>query len=209
MLLLTTIMKMGNGINLKISNISLFFFLILFLFKTSVSYSSTIKDFTIEGISLGDSVLNFFSREEILNNKMNYYKKDDYITIGLDNHPSLKQYDWLQISYKKNDKNFIVESLDGVLSFDNDYNGCLKKKSEIVLEIKDMTGIEPKEYEDKHRGDPSGKSKFSNSEFYIDNDVIVISCIDWSKKMEERYFDHLKVIINSYEFSNFLRSNPY
>ena len=120
---------MESGTNLKISNISLFFFLILFSFKTSVSYSGTIKDFTIEGISLGDSVLNFFSREEILNNKMNYYKKDDYITIGLDNHPLLKQYDWLQISYKKNDKRYLVESLDGVLSFRNDYNSCLKKKT--------------------------------------------------------------------------------
>lgn len=202
-------MKMANGTNLKMSNFSLFFFLILFTFKTSVSYSSTIKDFTIEGISLGDSALNFFTKEEILNNKMSYYKKNDYVTIGFNNHPSLKQYDWLQISYKKDDKNFIVESLDGVLSFKNDYNGCLKKKSEIVLEIKDMTDVEPEEYEDKHRGDPSGKSIFSNSEFYIDKDVIAISCIDWSKKMEEKYFDHLKVIINTSEFNNFLRSNPY
>ena len=202
-------MKMANGTNLKMSNFSLFFFLILFTFKTSVSYSSTIKDFTIEGISLGDSALNFFTKEEILNNKMSYYKKNDYVTIGFNNHPSLKQYDWLQISYKKDDKNFIVESLDGVLSFKNDYNGCLKTKSEIVLEIKDMTDVEPEEYEDKHRGDPSGKSIFSNSEFYIDKDVIAISCIDWSKKMEEKYFDHLKVIINTSEFNNFLRSNPY
>ena len=209
MLLLTTIMKMGNGTNLKMSNISLFFFLILFSFKTSISYSSAINDFTIEGISLGDSALNFFSKEEILNNRMNYYKKNNYITSGFNNHPSLKQYDWLQISYKKNDKNFIIESLDGVLSFRNDYDACLKKKSEIVLDIKEMTGIEPEEYEDKHRGDPSGKSKFSNSEFYIDNDLIAISCIDWSKKMEEKYFDHLKVIINTSEFNDFLQSNPY
>ena len=84
-----------------------------------------------------------------------------------------------------------------------------KKKSEIVLEIKDMIGIEPEDHAGKHGGDPSGKSKFSNSEFYIDNDVIIISCIDWSKKMEERYFDHLKVVINSSEFQDFIESNPY
>ena len=186
-----------------------FFFIILFSFNTSISYSNNIEDFTIEGMSIGNSTLDFFSEEEILNNQMDYYKKDDFITIGLNNHPSLKQYEWLQISYKKNDKKYLVESLDGVLSFRNDYNGCLKKKSQIVFEIKDMTGVEPDEFEDKHGADPSGKSKFNNSEFSIDNDLIVISCIDWSKQMEKMYFDHLKVWIGTSEFYDWIQSNPY
>ena len=203
------LMKMVNGTNLKTSKIFLFFFVIFFYSKTSISFSNDIKDFTIEGMSIGDSALNFFSKEEILNNNMNYYTKDDYITIGLNNHPLLNQYDWLQISFKKNDEKYIIESLDGVLSFKNDFKGCLKKKSQIVLEIKNMTDIEPNELEGKHRGDPTGKSIFSNSEFYIGDDVIAISCIDWSKKMEEKYFDHLKVIFNTNEFHNFIASNPY
>jgi len=200
---------MVNGTNLKISKIFLLFFVIFFSLKTSISYSNDIKDFTIEGMSIGDSALNFFSEKEIINNNMNYYTKDDYITIGLNNHPLLDQYEWLQISFKKNDKKYIIESLDGVLSFRNDFNGCLKKKSQIVLEIKDMTGIEPDEFEGKHGGDPTGKSIFNNSEFFIGNDVIAISCINWSKKMEEKYFDHLKVIVNTSGFHKFIQSNPY
>mgnify|MGYP007000303964 CR=1 len=62
-----------------------FFFIILFSFKTSISYSDNIRDFTIEGISIGDSTLDFFSKKEILDNKMDYYKKDDFITIGFKN----------------------------------------------------------------------------------------------------------------------------
>ena len=72
-----------------------------------------------------------------------------------------------------------------------------------------MTGVEPDEFEDKHGADPSGKSKFSNSEFSIDNDLIVISCIDWSKQMEKMYFDHLKVWIGTSEFYDWIQSNPY
>ena len=200
---------MVSGISLKMYKSFFFFFIILFSFNTSISYSNNIEDFTIEGMSIGNSTLDFFSEEEILNNQMDYYKKDDFITIGLNNHPSLKQYEWLQISYKKNDKKYLVESLDGVLSFRNDYNGCLKKKSQIVFEIKDMTGVEPDEFEDKHGADPSGKSKFNNSEFSIDNDLIVISCIDWSKQMEKMYFDHLKVWIGTSEFYDWIQSNPY
>ena len=204
-----TIMRMANGINLKMSKILFFFFIILFSLKTSISYSDNIKDFTIEGMSIGDSTLDFFSKEEILNNKMDYYKNDDFITIGFNNHSSLKQYEWLQITYKKNNKKYLVESLDGVLSFRNDYNGCLKEKSQIVLEIKSMTGVEPDEFEGKHGADPTGNSIFSNSEFNVDNDFIVISCIDWSKKMEEIYFDHLKVWIGTSEFYDWIGSNPY
>jgi len=204
-----TSMKMENGINLKMSRIIFYFFIILFSFKTNISYSNKINEFTIEDISIGDSTLNFFSKKEILNNKMDYYKKDDFITIGFNNHSSLKQYEWLQISYKKNDKKYLVESLDGVLSFRNDYSGCLKKKANIVQEIKNMTGVEPDEFEGEHRADPTGNSKFSNSEFNLDNDFIVISCIDWSKKMEEKFFDHLKVWIGTSEFYDFIMSNPY
>lgn len=191
------------------SRIIFYFFIILFSFITNISYSNNIKEFTIEDISIGDSILDFFSKKEILNNKMDYYKKDDFITIGFNNHSFLKQYEWLQITYKKNDKKYLVESLDGILSFRNDYRGCLKKKASIVQEIKKMTGVEPDELEGKHGADPEGNSKFSNSEFDIDNDFIVISCIDWSKKMEEKYFDHLKVWIGTSEFFNFILSNPY
>ena len=202
-------MKMVNGINLKMSKILFFFFIVLFSLKTSISYSDNIRDFTIENMSIGDSTLDFFSKKEILDNKMDYYKKDDFITIGFNNHPSLNQYDWLQITYKKNNKKYLVESLDGVLAFRNDYNGCLKKKSQIALEIKDMTGVEPDELGGEHRADPTGKSIFSNSEFNVDNDFIVISCIDWSKKMEEIYFDHLKVWIGTSEFYNWIQTHPY
>ena len=204
-----TSMKMENGINLKMSRIIFYFFIILFSFKTNISYSNNIKEFTIEDISIGDSTLDFFSKKEILNNNMDYYKKDDFITIGFNNHSSLKQYEWLQISYKKNDKKYLVESLDGILPFRNDYSGCLKKKTNIVQEIKNMTGVEPDEFEGKHGADPTGNSKFSNSEFEVDNDFIIISCIDWSKKMEEKFFDHLKVWIGTSEFYDFITSNPY
>ena len=191
------------------SKILFFFFIVLFSLKTSISYSDNIRDFTIEGMSIGDSTLDFFSKKEILNNKMDYYKKDDFITIGFNNHPSLNQYDWLQITYKKNNRKYLVESLDGVLAFRDDYSGCLKKKSQIALEIKDMTGVEPDELGGKHRADPTGKTIFSNSEFNVDNDFIVISCIDWSKKMEEIYFDHLKVWIGTSEFYNWIQTHPY
>ena len=39
-----------------------------------------IKDFEIEGMSIGDSALDFFSESEIKSNKLNYYKKKRFHT---------------------------------------------------------------------------------------------------------------------------------
>jgi hypothetical protein len=39
--------------------------------------------------------------------------------------------------------------------------------------------------------------------------LIVTTCIDWSKKMEKQYFDHLKVFISTNEFWDWITKNPY
>jgi len=44
--------------------LSTYLFLLLFSFQTS-SWSDDIRDFQIEGMSIGDSLLDYFSEEEI------------------------------------------------------------------------------------------------------------------------------------------------
>ena len=58
--------------------------LVLFvLFFSSSVLADDIGDFQIEGMSIGDSLLDFFSEEEIDNNfhKGQYYKKNDKFII--------------------------------------------------------------------------------------------------------------------------------
>ena len=44
--------------------------LLVMLFSSSV-FADDISDFQIEGISIGDSLLNYFSEEKIINSKQN------------------------------------------------------------------------------------------------------------------------------------------
>ena len=53
--------------------LSTYLFLILFSFQAS-SWADDISDFEIEGMSIGDSLLDYFSEEEIKKGKKNYYK---------------------------------------------------------------------------------------------------------------------------------------
>ena len=53
--------------------LSTYLFLILFSFSAP-SFADDISEFEIEGISIGDSMLDFFSEEEIKNNiKLDYF----------------------------------------------------------------------------------------------------------------------------------------
>ena len=51
--------------------------LFVLLFSSSV-LAEDISDFEIEGISVGDSLLDYFSERQIINNKQHYYKNGCY-----------------------------------------------------------------------------------------------------------------------------------
>ena len=116
----------------------IFLTLIILIFSLQPwTKADEIRDLQIEGMSMGDSLLDYFSKSEIENSNMNYYKKKKFITIGFNNSSFLKTYDWLQLSYERKDKNYKIANLDGVLSFKNNYDGCLikKKKSQKIFKI--------------------------------------------------------------------------
>ena len=41
----------------------------------SLAKANDIRDFQIEGMSIGDNLLDYFSKTKIKSNEMNYYKK--------------------------------------------------------------------------------------------------------------------------------------
>ena len=81
----------------------LLIFILATSFQTLVK-ANDIRDFEIEGISVGDSLLNFFSKKEINDNlKEVNYTSDSYLLFEIykADH-QLDQYDALMIHFKKN-----------------------------------------------------------------------------------------------------------
>ena len=84
--------------------LSLYLFLILFTLQTP-SQADDIRDFEIEGISIGDSALDYFSEDEIKNATKNQYPNSKKYTVRLfHNLPKFEVYDGIQVTYKTNDK---------------------------------------------------------------------------------------------------------
>ena len=82
--------------------------LILIFTLPTPSQADDIRDFQIEGMSIGDSLLDYFSEEEIKTNiKKTKFKKKNYIKIVLykEKNKNVKLYDYLQIYIKKNESN--------------------------------------------------------------------------------------------------------
>ena len=182
--------------------------LILTLSFQSLSKADDISDFEIEGMSIGDSALDHFTKDKIQKNKNNYYKNKKFVDVEFDNVGEL--YDTISFNYNTGDNTYKIESISGAIFYKYNIKDCFKKRGEIVQEISDVfETTKPKNTgKIKHTGDKSGKSSLSNIEFNFENgDLIMVSCYDWSKEMP--YTDHLAISFRTKKLKDFINSNPF
>ena len=183
--------------------------LILTLSFQTLSKADDISDFQIEGMSIGDSLLDHFTKKEIRKSLIRTYKSDKYKTAEFLNIKSFKKYDGLNINFLKKDNKKIIYAIHGMKDYNNIKN-CLNDKNKISSEIEDLfnnVSID-ENYKKKHVGDKSGKS--FTYDYYItlqNKDLISISCYDWSKK--SGYQDHLRISIVEKKFLDWINNEAY
>ena len=183
--------------------------LIFILSFQSLVKADDIYDFEIEGISLGDSALLFFNKNEIKKNSKNYYKDKTYTPVQNDNYDFFNTYDAVDYHFKTGDKKYIIENISGILFYDNNVEECYVKMDNIVADL-DKNFDYQKKYpksKNKHRGDKTGKSIFTHVSYKLKEGYIVITCYDYS--IEDGGQDHLSVSIDTNNFNDFLVKSPY
>ena len=117
--------------------LSTYLFLVLFSFSAP-SFADDISELQIEGISIGDSLLDHMSKEEIItqieNNKPLYhYTTDEFGQVY--KYDGLQTYFMMSFFVKTADKNFIIYGIAGSFPHAEDINSCYKKMSEISKEF--------------------------------------------------------------------------
>tara|TARA_B100001063_G_scaffold183953_1_gene173612 strand:- start:21 stop:605 length:585 start_codon:yes stop_codon:yes gene_type:complete len=186
--------------------------LICLAFILTLSFQSStkaddIRDFQIEGISIGDSLLDYFTKEKIIKEKK-FYKLggkllDGYSKIFKMNNN--KVYDNVVLYFESDDRKYIIQGISGRKYYKNNINECYKAQDKIVNEIKLITPnakiVALKK--DKH-------SRFKNSYikktiFFLNDADISIFCYDYSKK-DTTSMDRLSVIIRFEKMNIYLRS---
>ena len=187
----------------------------LVLLFSSFVFADDVSDFQIEGMSIGDSLLDYFSKEQIETKKKNgfvYPNKDFYSATFKSS--KFENYDGVQVHLKANDKKYIIHSVGGKILYPNNISKCYQDMDSIISEIKLMF-VNPEIINvgtSKHSIDKTGKS--TTRIIFIDlsssatvESAIVVECTDWSKEMS--HIDQLTISIDSKEFDNWINNVAY
>tara|TARA_B110000240_G_C13207437_1_gene328884 strand:+ start:37 stop:630 length:594 start_codon:yes stop_codon:yes gene_type:complete len=181
----------------------------------SLSKADDIKDFQIEGMSLGDSALDFATKSEIISLKNSYkdkgyiYNSKKFYSITFRNHPNLNIYENIQFILKDNDKKYKIYGIVGVIEYIKNIDQCYEDLDIIETDLDKVFTNADKNPRSRRvaSADETGKSTIESVAYFIQNDVVVASCADWFEKIN--IADALRVNINSENYNLFLRNEAY
>ena len=88
---------------------------VLGLFLITPSWADDISEFQIEGMSIGDNALDYFSKNQIEEDKVNYYKDNEFSVSLLSISNNI--YDKVEIHYKINEQKFILYGISGIIFY--------------------------------------------------------------------------------------------
>jgi len=195
----------------KVLVVKVFLSVLMLIFSLqSLSKANDIKDLEIEGMSIGDSLLNYFNEQDILSAKQNtQYPNDKFIVYSLHKIKSLEIYDGLNVSIKKNNKKYELSHIQAIIWYkkENEFEKCNDKKKEIENRLSDIfNGLEREEK--KYLSSYDNKSPVNGVQYYFDSgEVIAINCNDWMK--ETGLTKNLDVAITTKEFFIFVTEEAF
>jgi len=186
--------------------------LVLIFSLQSWTKADDIRDFEIDGISVGDSALDYFSEDELLNAKTTIYiNSKKFYDIHL--NKSSNNYDQITIAVKKNDKKYIIYSISGDIHFTGEEDKCLIKKKEIAKNFMDiLPDLKKSNYKHKYKSVDDGKSYSHVTDFnFKDGSAIRIWCNFFTKATlkKRKFFNGLSVSISPIEFLNWLNYEAF
>ena len=188
-------------------------YILLVLIWCHVGLADDIKNFEIEGMRVGESALNYFTKEEIENGKQpqQYPGSDRYIISNIFEHKNFEKYVQIQINYLKDDAEYHMGGILGSSPYD-DIKLCLKDKDVMENKMDKFFDVPAKQTatQDKHY-DQTGNSKTHITQYFLKNGLVLITCDDWSTKMtnEENLRDIISVNLIGDDFKNFLATEAY
>ena len=186
---------------------------VLSLMLITPSWADDIRDFQVEGMSVGDSLLDYMTKSliksEINNKEITVYYEDKYVSISAwEIRDKFDTYKDLGIVIDPNDNKYEILALEGTLFFDN-IDQCYKKQKEIAKQIKNSLSLQVKEdvwFVEKKRL-PKHLSSIKYIDFNLKEDLSEGSIRTTCYEKKDKNKSHvLYVTLNSSEFDLYLVS---
>ena len=181
----------------------------------SLTKADDISDFQIEGMSIGDNLLDHANTigitvKDIKSYKLKFFPKSKkFAGISFKDKGNFEIFEAVQFTIDP--KNYKIYDIGGKIRkpFKNNLSECYKKMDTILDEIKPLFPNAKIKIgnEKKHRFDKTGKSLTKTYFLKLDRGDIKVRCTDWSKNI--KIPDALIVSISYKEFSNWLNNEAY
>ena len=188
--------------------LSTYLFLILFSLSAP-SFADDIRDFQIEGMSIGDSLLDYFTEEEIQKNILTGYKDNTF--AGSSFIPKVDGlYEAIQVHFKTDDEKYIIFSLDGMIAQEQ-IKKCIKQRNKIVDEMSKLFKSSKKKVRDNWDM-VSGHGKLHSVTFNFNSgDYTEVVCYDYNDKHRDEAgaFNHMRVGIVREELNEWIVNLAY
>ena len=190
--------------------------LILTFSFQSFTKADDIKDFEIEGMSIGDSALDFFSKDIIDSNTEFYPGSKEFFKSTIDQNN--KQYDQVQMHIKIENGIYIIYAVAGIIHFhrNDPKKKCIDKRSLITKDISTtiINAKKSNEEKDIYKGDKTGKSYGVSIFFDFKDDqseYIKIGCVFYGEEFykESKWPNHLRLSLTSSKYHYWLSNIAY
>ena len=192
------------------------FLLILILIFSQQSWTKAddISQLEIEGFSIGDNLLKYFSVDEIKSNTIADYKSNKIVRfLPYKSSINLKQYEAINFHYKS--ENYEIAEISGAILYQNNLEACENRMKQIIYELEEsLVGFKKIDQGTKpfDSVDSSGESKVTRIKFEAkDKGAIYFACYRFSEKIKEElnWTDSLRISLTSKEFITWLDNEAY
>ena len=192
--------------------------IILGLCFVTPSQANDIRDFQIGNFSLNESLLDNFTKEELISiweyQKPTYtFTNNKYYKIVFSDK-KYKPYDQIILYTLRSDELFKIQSITGIRS-SMDIQKCNEEQISIS---DDFTKLFPNASKKKYgpikkASDPTGKS-FENGIYFVFNngDEAGISCIDYGKEFLKKHSyasDHMQIFLDTKKYAKWLQTEAW
>ena len=195
-------------------------FSLFFLYSPSV-FADDISDFQIEGMSIGDSLLDYMTEDEILEameetkdiyhylNEPNKYAEIyiwndlsiyDLVTVHVKNSPST-------VYLTNKNEQYEILTIRGLLKYTEDFDGCIQKRDEIEETLSEMfPNAEKWDTIFPKSDDPSGKSITDKVYFELEEGTLQLACTNYEEtfRIKNNIVNSLAVIVRTEEIRRWL-----
>jgi hypothetical protein len=194
------------------------FIIILILSFQSFSKADDIRDFEIDGYSLNESLLNYYSKENLKANwkheKNGYgFKSKKYFKFAFEIKDKGLYERKIIIYTLRKDKKYKIQSITAFAYYPNKIDKCYDAQLTLATEFERVfpnTKKEIFEYNNKH--DPHGQSTEKDIVFIFDDGSEAgIACLDWGEKYtkQNNSEDHMQVFLDTKGYADWLKGPAY